>query len=85
MKAIATTYKGPTGTRRSRIIASDGDGNRITYPHRSADSSVENHAAACKALCEKMDWHGVVVGGHARDGMVWVFSGNGGSSPTMRV
>jgi len=28
MKAILTTYKGPTHTKPARIIATDGDGNK---------------------------------------------------------
>lgn len=30
MKAITTTFHGPTNTRGSRIVASDQDGNRVT-------------------------------------------------------
>ena len=32
-KAIITRYLGPTNTKGARIVASDGDGNRITVPY----------------------------------------------------
>ena len=73
MKAIETRYLGPTNTRGSRIKASDEDGNSVTMSYDDANSSEENHAAVCKALCEKMGWPGVMLGGHTKAGMVWVF------------
>ena len=74
MKAITTTYHGPTDTRGSRITASDGDGNRITVPYDHALNGAGNHRAACLALCAKLGWHGELVGGHTRTGMVWVWA-----------
>ena len=63
MKAITTTYHGPTNTRGSRIIADDGDGNRFSVSYRSKLNSGENHAAACKGLCKSMGWGGRMQGG----------------------
>ena len=76
MKAIKTKYKGPTDTRGSRIIASDGDGNRITisYPYELSGEAV--HRKAAEALCDKMGWTGKksLVSGSLKNGYVFTFS-----------
>lgn len=73
MKAIITKYKGATDTKGSRIIASDGDGNRVTipYPHELSGEAV--HHAAAVALCEKMKWDKELLGGGTKDGYAFVF------------
>lgn len=73
MKAIETRYIGPSNVRGSRIIASDGDGNRVTVSYDSALNSDDNHAAAAKALLVKMGWCGELISGHTKHGMCWVF------------
>ena len=73
MKSILTVYHGPGNVRGSRIIADDGDHNRITVPYESAVSIAEMHARAALALCRKMGWKGRLQGGHVRHGMVWSF------------
>lgn len=74
MKAISTRYFGPTNTRGSRIKAFDSDSNSITipYPHELSGEAV--HFAAAKALCEKMGWKGLLVGGAIKSGYVFVWS-----------
>lgn len=76
MKAIVTTYHGPTEHRPSRITASDGDGNRATVPCSSSDGRPENaHFGAALALCKKLGWTGtLVVGGLAHGRFVFVFA-----------
>jgi hypothetical protein len=73
MKAILTTYKGPTNTRGSRIIASDSDGNKVTisYPYDKTNEAA--HRQAAEALCSKMQWAGKLAGGSLKNGYVWVF------------
>jgi hypothetical protein len=73
MKTIKTTHLGPTNTRGSRIKASDEDGNSITLPYKSELNSNQCHMEAAVALCEKMDWIGMLHGGHTKNGMTWVF------------
>ena len=73
MKAIKTTYHGPTNTKGSRIIASDEDGNRITIPYPCGLSNVAAHKKAARALCEKMKWVGKMVSGSLKNGYVFVF------------
>lgn len=75
MKAILTRYHGATNTRGSRISATDSDKNRvsISYPHEL--NSDKAHALAAKTLCEKMNWHGEMIGGGLHNGdMVWTFA-----------
>lgn len=76
MKAITVRYKGPTDTKGSRLVASDGDGNRVTvgYPHKLSGDAV--YRLAADALCAKMGWKGEIVGGTTKPGeMVFVFTG----------
>ncbi len=73
MKAIKTTYKGPTNFKGSRIIATDGY-NRITIGYDHGLSSDGVHEKAAYALCKKMKWEGRLIGGGLKDCMVWVFS-----------
>ena len=74
MKAIETTYHGPTDTRGSRITATDGDGNRvsISYPHELSGEACHRHAA--RKLCAKLNWKGKLVGGATRRGYVFVWA-----------
>lgn len=73
MKAILTRYVGPTNFKGARIIAEDGDGNRITIPYRHELSSENAHHAAAEALCTKMNWQGKLIGGGLKNGYAWVF------------
>jgi len=78
MKTIKTKYLGPSNTKGSRIVADDGDGNRMIRHYRSELNSDKNHAVAAKALCEKMGWGGTLQGGDLLKagrtvGMVWTW------------
>lgn len=74
MKAIVTRYKGPTNYRGARIIADDGDGNRLTisYPYELSGEAV--HRKAAEALRDKMGWRGELLGGGTRTGYAFVFA-----------
>jgi hypothetical protein len=74
MKAIVTTYKGPTNCRGARIIADDGDGNRLTIPFDHALNTEGVHRKAAQGLCDKMGWKGRIIGGGLKRGMAWVFA-----------
>lgn len=74
MKAIKTTYKGPTNNKGSRIIASDEDKNKITIPYPHELSGMDCHAKAAVALCLKMGWTGKLIGGGLKEGYVFVFA-----------
>ena len=72
MKAIRTRYVGPTNTRGSRIIATDGDGNKVSigYPHQL--SSDNAHQLAAQSLMDKMKWPNKIVGGGFGNDNFWV-------------
>ena len=72
-KAIRTRYAGPTETKGSRIIADDGDGNRITISMDCARSSEDAHREAAHALADKMEWPGTLVVGWYKNDGYWVF------------
>jgi hypothetical protein len=50
--AIRSRYYGPTDTRGSRFIATNGE-KRVTVPYDYAVSTIENHAAAAQAFLDK--------------------------------
>ncbi len=79
MQAIKTTYKGPTNTRGSRIYAVAA-GGRISIPYPDQlKQGLEAHAAAARALCEKLGWSGVFhAGGLSNGDYVFVFEDSEG-------
>lgn len=73
MKAITVTYHGPTNHRGSRLIADDGDGNRVTMPYDCAEGRDERFTNAALALCRKMGWTGTLACGWLKNSAVFVF------------
>jgi hypothetical protein len=74
MKAIETRYVGPTNFRGSRVIASDGDGNKTTIPYPYELSGEAVHRKAAEALRDKMEWKGDLISGWTKRGYVFVFA-----------
>lgn len=72
MKAIRTRYYGPTNTRGSRIVASDGDHNRISIPYPHDLTSDDAHEKAAYALMAKMNWPNTLIGGGFANDNYWV-------------
>jgi len=74
MKAIRTTYLGPTNTKPGRIKASTGEQSIIvSYSHDLTSS--DEHGRAARKLADKFKWKGELIGGGFPDGsMVWVFA-----------
>lgn len=78
MQAISTKYLPVTNTRDSRIKATCAAGSvTISYPHEF--SGMACHAAAAKALVEKLGWgfahYGDLMGGQLASGeYVFVFN-----------
>lgn len=64
MKAILCKKTSP-----GRIRASDNDGSFALYQIESDDSMEGAYDAACKKLCAKMDWHGMLLRGWLGDGL----------------
>jgi hypothetical protein len=63
MKAIITRYLGPTNHRPGRIVASDGEGNRIILPYDHDANHGDRHGMVARALCNKMGWDGELIEG----------------------
>lgn len=75
MKAITTKFAGPTDRRGSRIIASDGDGNRLTMSYHHEWNGDENHHRAALAPQNKLGWSGKLISGQQKPGVhVHVFT-----------
>ena len=73
MQTITVKYLSPTNTRGTRYKTTHtGACKSLTI---SADYSLDfegNCIAAAKALAEKLGWQGDYIGGHTKDGMVFV-------------
>ena len=74
-QAILTHYMGPTNFRGSRVKAVSGSGMSVTVGYDSALSIGENHASACKALVDKLNWGGRWIGGGTDKGQAFVMVG----------
>lgn len=73
MQTITTKYAGPTDHRGSRIVATSASGHRISISYDSSLNSEDAHKKGAIALREKLGWSKPMVGGHTKEGMVWVF------------
>ena len=75
MQTIQTKYLSPTNTKGTRIKASCDDGS-ITVSRDYGANVEDDYLRAAKKLKAKMEWSGSMVGGHNKDGMVFVFTGD---------
>jgi hypothetical protein len=74
MQTIETKYVGATNYKGSRIIASaSGSSAKVTIPYDSGQADENMHVTAAIMLCNKLNWEGKMIGGHSKQGMVWVF------------
>ena len=71
-QAIVTRYMGPTNFRGSRVKATCAAGSLTLSWDDSLDTAA-NHAAACKALADRLGWGGKWRGGGMPDGRGDVF------------
>jgi hypothetical protein len=74
MQTISTKYLPATNFKSARVAAvASGARERVCLSWNTGLSCDENHRAAAKAICEKLEWHGQLQGGHTAQGMVFVF------------
>ena len=73
MKAIRVHYVGPSNVKGSRIIADDGDGNKVIMPYDHSLNWDELYRNAAYALRDKMQWKGEMVGGGYKNDEYFVF------------
>lgn len=71
-QAIVTKYHGPTNSRGSRVSAT-AEAGRVYVSYDDSLDTADAHAAAVKALCAKLDWHGRLVCGGTATGYVFCF------------
>lgn len=78
LQAIETRYLPATNHKPRRIVAQSEGGARAVVSCPGHDSDWENHAAALRALLEKLNratgdgWRGDYVAGGTRRGLCWV-------------
>ena len=73
MQTIMTKYLGPTDHQGSRFKATHTGG--FTSVTMSMDYGMDpsgNHTRVAFMLAEKLNWEGDYIGGHTKDGMVFV-------------
>ena len=84
MQAIVTKYLGPTDSRGSRIKATAANGESVTVPYGFSGDEYSRHERAAKALMQKLEWDGEIIGGSLRDGYAWVFAPERSRDPAPR-
>tara|TARA_R110001599_G_scaffold49625_1_gene141653 strand:+ start:172 stop:438 length:267 start_codon:yes stop_codon:yes gene_type:complete len=73
MQTITTKYLGPTDHRGSRYKATHTGGYKtVTINSDFAVDADVNHTNAANELATKLGWEGDYIGGHTKDGMVFV-------------
>ncbi len=72
LKAITTTYHGPTDYSGSRITARC-EARRITVPYDHGLSADDNHIEAARGLRDLVGWPGAMVGGALPGGRGYAF------------
>lgn len=82
MKTVTTKILPPTNYNGTRIVATDGD-NRIVLPADYSLTSEEEHVRAARTLRDKLEWKYEMMGGHTKDGMVFVMLH--GASPVINL
>lgn len=77
MQTIATKYHGCTNTKGSRVSATaSGAGKRVFVSYDHSLDIDGNHKAAALKLMSELDWTGKFIGGHTKQGMVFVNADN---------
>jgi len=73
MQTITTKYLGPTNHRGSRYKATHTSGYKtVTISNDLAVDDDVNHTNAANELAAILGWEGEYIGGHTKDGMVFV-------------
>ena len=73
MQTIATKYLAQTNCKPSRVKATHtGDFTSVTISYDNSMSDNANHTRVAFMLAEKLNWEGDYIGGHTKDGMVFV-------------
>jgi|SRR5579875_747240 len=76
MRVIQTRFHGPGNVRGARISARDEAGNTAVIPYPYELSIEGAHRKAARQLCDKMDWHGTLLGDAFKKGYIFVLLEN---------
>jgi hypothetical protein len=72
-QSIRTRYLPPTNYKGARIKAITASGISVTIAWDYDLGIDDNHELALKTLCEKLEWHGLYIYSHLKDGeVIWV-------------
>lgn len=74
MQSITTKFLPATNTKGARIKATATNGKSITIPYGHCQRSEQEHRDAAKALRDKLEWKGVMIGGAIKGGYCFVFA-----------
>ena len=73
MQTITTKYLGATNTKGARMKATHTGGyTSVTESYDYALNNEDNHMVVAHMLAQKLGWDANYVGGHTKDGMVFV-------------
>ena len=73
MQTISTKYLGPTNHKGSRFKATHSGGfTSVTMPMDYSMEASGNHTRVAFMLAEKLKWEGDYIGGHTKDGMIFI-------------
>ena len=73
MQTITTKYLSATNTQGARIKATHTGGyTSVTEGYDYALNSEDNHMVVAHMLAQKLGWDATYVGGHTKEGMVFV-------------
>jgi len=73
MQTITTKYLSATNTKGARIKATHTGGyTSVTEGYDYALNSEDNYCKVAELLAKKLNWDGKFIGGHTKDGMVFV-------------
>lgn len=75
MQTISTKFLGATTFLGERIVATATETkNRMIFSYDYELTSTDNHCAAACDLRDNIGWEGEMIGGHTKEGMVFVFN-----------
>jgi len=73
MQTITTKYLGATNTKGARMKATHTGGyTSITEGYDWALNNEDNHMVVAHMLAQKLKWDATYIGGHTKEGMVFV-------------
>jgi hypothetical protein len=73
MQTIGTKILPATNFKPTRVKSTSSSGISKTIPFDYGMSTEENYMKVARKLKESLRWEGKMIGGHTKNGMVFVF------------